>query len=344
MNHKSDPETLFRGAGVEVSPGMSIDEILDKSGLNWEVVVERPFYGYKVGKEVQSRGRSIVYRTDTMQDLTYSSNDWKPYQNRRFLSDFSNFCDRNGLQIERIGYLPSGEDQFSLGNMVFITALVPEDLNGVFMLDKDDVTVMRVLAYNYHTYRRGSGFLTMAERLICTNGMTILTRGMVETMKHIQSHIGDRQYVSTLLESLKVQINSYRENLKLLASTPVKPGEAFQLFKHLLGSPKKPDDKQEPIVKACFSIFQGDMDEVLALQGVDLGMNILSAYQTYYGILQALTAYKTHFSGDVSSSSYLQSRIQGKSAKLVNAFYLGLVEKAKKQQQKQQMTSVGIYY
>ena len=90
--------------GRAINPGMTLEEQLSISGLNWSVSVA-PLVSEFQGRMIQEESIPVVRRGDTGEFLTVAGKNWKPYGNRRFLGDFNNFCNNAGYVIERAGFI-----------------------------------------------------------------------------------------------------------------------------------------------------------------------------------------------------------------------------------------------
>ena len=322
---------IYRGIGKDVEKGMGIDEQLAIAGLDWEPISDSFFYGD--GKK--SEELTIVYRSDNEQELTNAFKGWKPYGNKQFLRGFNTFCDTNGLEVERVGYL-------SRHKMAFAAAKIPKELGGVFMLDVDEVIESRIIFHNYHRYGAGMGCKILATRLICSNGMTAQVDESQFKLKHIASHSKDSK-IAESLEGLKKPLVKLKEDLNLLTEIPMSPNEALDfLSKHFGKSGAEPKD-QPRIVQTCFDIFQGNYDSMLENIGINLGMSTFAAYHTAYGLLQSVTAYRNHFCGGTQGmEGALSSLWHGESAKIQQRAYSSLVDYSQKRRERDRRVSVGV--
>ncbi|NEQ64479.1 MAG: DUF932 domain-containing protein [Symploca sp. SIO1B1] len=326
----SESQKLFRGVGTEIKPGMEIEEILERGKLNWKVEVQEFQYDTPLGlKNSKDYSTFVAYRSDTGDLLTTIGQGWKPFQNHDLVKNFLEFCDRSNLQPDWIGFLPRkrGARSHVAPNMLFISAKIPEEEGGVFHIDTDDVINSRVVFYNHHFYSFGCGCYLLTCREICTNGMTLTSKETSRMLSHIQSHVGDAEKVRESLDKLKRSLQVYNDNLTNLADIPLEPEEALAILIRDFGYMGKPLNEQPKIVQTCLMLFLGELDDELKdKKGINLGSSTLAAYRTAYGLLQSVTAYRTHMVGTGSATTHITSMLNGDSAKVVNKSYRSLLK------------------
>ncbi|NEP10198.1 MAG: DUF932 domain-containing protein [Symploca sp. SIO2C1] len=320
---------LFKGVGAAIEPGMSVRDVLVASGLNWDVNTTTFQYEAPLGLQDSGKfGTLAAYRSDNSKLLTVIGKGWKPYQNRQLIKDFFTFCHQSNLTPDWAGFIsrkPNSRSHLAQ-NMAFVSAQIPEEQGGVFHLSPDEVINSRVVFFNHHTYGYGAGGYLLTCRQICTNGMTLTVKETSRLISHIQSQIDDRDRIIEVLNSMMQALNEYNQNLTKLAETPITPEEALVILIKDFGFPGKELKNQPRIVQTCLNLFLGYFDDEMREQGVELGTSTLAAYRTAYGLLQSVTAYRTHLTTKSSSTSQVLSMFNGDSAKVMNRAYRSLVK------------------
>ncbi|NEP55873.1 MAG: DUF932 domain-containing protein [Symploca sp. SIO2G7] len=323
---------LFRGLGSAISPGMSQQEILEKSGLNWSVTTVPFEYETPTGRMKSSHASTLAaFRSDTGKLLTVVGNSWKPYQNYQLLEDFWLFCEQVGLNPDWAGFVsrkPNSRSHIA-SNMAFISAKIPKEQGGIYHLSADEVLNSRIIFFNHHTYGYGAGSYLLTCRQICSNGMTITVKENNSLIRHIQNQIGDQEKILQSLNNVKRAFNKYTDDMEALADFPMSPEEALAVLIKEFGYVGQPLNKQPKVVQTCLELFLGHFDDQMEEKGLNLGTTTLAAYRTAYGLLQSVTAYRNHMSGTGSNTNHVLSLLNGTAAKSSCQVYSSLVKLAR---------------
>ncbi|MBW4636374.1 MAG: DUF932 domain-containing protein [Iphinoe sp. HA4291-MV1] len=320
-------EYLYRGVGINVEIGMSVEDQMRLSRLDWRVEVAQGSYQTKDGREMKNKTRT-AYRSDTGEELSPVSLGWKPYQNVDFLKNFNEFCSRTGMVPERIGYLTKSQSSsIAITHKIFASAIIPKELGGQLWLDRDDIIDSRLVFFNHHNYGQGAGALIYTVRRICTNGQVARETAARGKLRHISAHLGaNSKRPTVLLASIHQGLKNYNEKLESLTRQALTDDEVQAMLIKDYGDSGKPWDKQPPIVKTVMSIYKGELDNLFSDRGVNLGQATRSAYKTAYGLLQAVSAYRNHFcSSSISGSSQLLSLWEGEARNDTNKMFDSLV-------------------
>lgn len=266
-----DSVKLYRGIGAEIDKDLTVDEQCLLSGLNWTVATSPIKYGTNFGHE--SDYKKALYREDTGKLLDTVGKNWKPYQNFQIVESFNSFCFENGLEIDHLGSLDDGR-------CIFATAR----LNSSFALSGDDIINGKILLSNYHKSGCGLTVSLMTVRKICTNGLTLPVRVGKKVISHVSSF--DPQRVAAVLEAAKTNFVEFKDTAEFLAQKPITDAEAMLLLIKAFGNPTATFEDQPTVVQTCFNLFKGE----------GVGSNLLSSYQTAWGLLNAVTQHQNHHS------------------------------------------------
>ncbi len=262
---------LYQGIGAEIDKDLTVNEQIEAAGLNWTVATSPIKYGDRFNQE--SDYRKALYREDTGKLLDTVGKNWKPYQNKEIVASFNSFCFENGLQIDHLGSLDDGR-------CIFATA----KLNSSFALSGDDIVSGKILLTNYHKSGCGLTVSLMTVRLVCTNGLVLPVRVGKKVISHVSSFNAER--VAATLEAAKTNFVEFKETASFLAKKPVSDAEAMLLLIKAFGNPDAAFADQPAVVQTCFNLFKGE----------GTGSNLLSSYQTAWGLLNSVTQYQNHLS------------------------------------------------
>jgi hypothetical protein len=116
-------------------------------------------------------------------------------------------------------------------------------------------------------------------RLVCTNGMTRPVRQRQQIINHVSEYNSDR--IAGILTHALATVKDYEKTANGLADVVLSQQEAQMHLIKAFGDPNKPLLDQPKIVQTCLKLFLGEG------QGSDL----LSAYNTAYGLLESVKEY-----------------------------------------------------
>jgi phage/plasmid-like protein (TIGR03299 family) len=262
--------TWYRNLGTPIASGMTIDDQLQAAGLDWTVELSPIRYG----DDCSTEEFLAAYRSDTQQVLSVYGKWRKPFQNRQILETFHTFCEQNDLQIDRIGCLKAGKELFA-----FTKLPIEIDVKKV-----GDITETHLLITESHECGRGLQIDLYFNRLVCTNGMTQPVRQRQQIINHVSEYNSDR--IANILQSALSTVRDYERVANGLAEVVLSKQEAELHLIKAFGDSSKSLSEQPKIVQTCLKLFLGDG------QGSDL----LSAYNTAYGLLESVKEYINWYS------------------------------------------------
>jgi phage/plasmid-like protein (TIGR03299 family) len=262
--------TWYRNLGTPIASGMTIDDQLQAAGLDWTVELSPIRYG----DDCSTEEFLAAYRSDTQQVLSVYGKWRKPFQNRQILETFHTFCEQNDLQIDRIGCLKAGKELFA-----FTKLPIEIDVKKV-----GDITETHLLITESHECGRGLQIDLYFNRLVCTNGMTQPVRQRQQIINHVSEYNSDR--IANILQSALSTVRDYERVTNGLAEVVLSKQEAELHLIKAFGDPNKSLEEQPKIVQTCLKLFLGE----------GKGSDLLSAYNTAYGLLESVKEYINWYS------------------------------------------------
>lgn len=291
-----------RGCAIPVA-GLSIDEQLRQARLDWEVLTT----GFRYGDKYQYRetNAQAAFRSDTGMFLDIYT-DRKPWQNREIVEHFHHFCEESdmGLEVSHIGSLKDGKILMAAAKLPIVTEIAKVH----------DITEWWLLLKDSHLNGNGLQVSLYCNRMVCTNGMHDLVRVNNKVMAHTGEF--DRDRVSEVLNAAIDRLRKKEERHQRLAKTTIGIEEATLQLLTAFGDPTKQMDEQPKLIQTAIRLFQGQAK----------GSHLLSAYNTAYGLLQAVTEYYNWLAparGDASTQ--FNSVLSGQRATKMAAFERQLV-------------------
>ena len=250
-----------------------VDEILDATGLNWNVKTSGILYG-DFGQFGDNEGGRIkaLYREDTG-ELIDCYRAREPRQNKEIISFFVKLLSLADLKIERVG---------SFGNEFLWATAKLEDWS-LQKIAVGDTTESSLLITDSHLSNNGMKMALYHTRLVCLNGATTKVKVKNLTINHTKEGVNHR-VARECLNKVVSGLTRYKTLMEGLTETPMSADTAMLQLIQAFGDPTKSIEKQPDTVKSIFSLFDGKAQ----------GAEMMTAYKTAYGLLQAVTEYYSH--------------------------------------------------
>lgn len=166
-------ETPWHGLGERVDDCITVDDMLVKAGLNWEVE-QIPTFCEIGGKRIEV-DRSVLVRKTDNRILTITSPAWKPLQNAQALEFFREYCEAGQAKLETAGSLRGGKIIWGLASV-----------NKAFTLAGRDNVKGYILLVSPHEVGKGISVRATSVRVVCANTLAMAEKGETH---YSQSHL-----------------------------------------------------------------------------------------------------------------------------------------------------------
>ena len=292
-----------RNIGIAVTPEMSIDEQLEAAGLAW--TVEQSPYCYGAYFQFEDDKNTIAYRSDNGMVLDRFGPRRNAFQNKQIVEAFHDFCasSGDGLQIERLGCLHGGKS-------LFATACLKHQID---VKHVGDILETRLLLTEHHVSGKALQIRIFFNRLVCTNGQAQLVKVKGRTLNHMREF--DAQSVRDYLEAAYQGVEQYEQTLNQLAEVGIEDSEARMHLVKAFGDVNLEWEDQPRPVQVCFKLFKG----------AGAGSEKLSAYQTLFGLREAVSEYQNWHSKGSYGERAFNSLCHGSRSQKQDAFTKQLV-------------------
>lgn len=294
-------EKPWHGLGDEVSPDLSVDEMLVKAKINWSVS-KAPMY-LKGGKQVPDNFALI--RDSDAKVLDVVGNAYTPTQNHEMMEFFREFVEAGNAHIETAGSLKGGKHVWALANL-------GED----FKLAGGDQMKSYLLCSSPHQQGKSMVFKFTNIRVVCNNTITAALR---ENRKNEvrRSHRGEfnkdaRDKVKDMLGIAREQAQEFAETALMLSQNRVDPARAAQLIAQIFGDEELANEQAFEVIRDNGS--KATAYAIAALSKAP-GADLESALGTSWGVLNAIT-YTTDHLLRKSVDSRLWNAWMGKEARI----------------------------
>lgn len=200
-----------------LKPNDSVDAILKKANLGWEVV-QRDLFAEFEGKKVNA-GRKALMRADTGDVLTVTGPNWKPIQNRAMVEFFKTFADEGGATIESVRTLRGGRGLFAT-----------LDIKADFELDGHDKVKGLIGIASFHQVGNATTMMSMSSRLVCENQLENFFKK--SDAKYRQNHLSefDFQAARDTVTAAKETLMKFAAEAKALKKFKMSEIEVLKLF------------------------------------------------------------------------------------------------------------------
>lgn len=286
---------------VQINPKDSVEEMLVKAGLNWDV--EQRDMSYSFGDKKILSGKKALVRSDDGRMLTVSGPNWKPVQNRDIVRMFKEFSDEGGAQLERIGQIRGGRGIWGMAK-----------IDSSFTVAGDDKVEGYVLLASFHEVGNTTKLMTVANRIWCDNA---LPRSEANAKsKYIQNHSAYFNFTKAkeAIGFAKEEMVQMSLEAKALKALKMSEFETVRLFaSHFI------EEEGEKLNEITTKMINDEREQPLAVR------QILHSYykapgasqNNGWGALNAITHWADHTAG-TKPDTRLDKATFGSNAKLKN--------------------------
>ena len=223
-------EVPWHGLGVPVSNDLTVEEMLEAAGLDWQVQKVPLFYramtqvdapapagvssifgratGRTFKQEEYESGKYALIRDTDNKILTTVSGTWNPCQNHEAFTIFEEFVERNELEMHTAGSLKGGQLVWCLAKM-----------KNEFVLFNEDKTEQYLLLVNPHQFGRAIHIRNTPIRVVCNNTLTLSLSQDVEVQAN-QTHrnVFDPEEMKEAIGIATLQLEKYEDMARFICS------------------------------------------------------------------------------------------------------------------------------
>jgi phage/plasmid-like protein (TIGR03299 family) len=294
---------------IKYLPTDTVDEIMAKAEMNWEVQHVDCFMDW--GGKKEKIARKALVRSDNGHLLTVTSPKWKPVLNRDVVAFFHRVIQQSGAELISIGEVKGGKGIWAQC-----------DIKSGFELKGGDKVQGNVVFCSWHEVGKSTIAATSARRLWCQNQLAAALRK--STGKYKQSHIADFNFDRAMeaISNAKDEIVDFSKQAEKLTKVKMSEEEAHKfLAKHFVG-----DDVS---AEALDALIKDESQQPLALK------QVLHSYVkapganpgTGWGVLNAVTHWADHVAGNKPATRFERAMF-GDNAKLKTELMNDLLELA----------------
>lgn len=165
----------WHGIGARVDKCVSIDDMLQAAGLNWQVNLH-PLHAIIDGEPVHVPGRFALIRDTDRRVLTVTGKSWWPLQNADTLGFMRDYVEAGGATLETAGSLRKGKIVWGLARLNHSFDVRPGDrVNGYLLITSP------------HEVGKAITIRTTTVRVVCANTMAMANA--TGTVNYRQNHL-----------------------------------------------------------------------------------------------------------------------------------------------------------
>ncbi|WP_425221229.1 DUF932 domain-containing protein [Pseudomonas sp.] len=296
--------TPWHGLGSHLSQNQPLEVWQREAGMDWRIE-ESPVRfvagaSSHLGSIHSYPEQKVLYRSDTKAPLSVVSNRYKVVQPNEVLEFYRDLTEYAGYELETAGVLKGGKKFWALARTGQSSVLKGRDeVNGYLLLATSCDGTLATMA------------TPTTVRVVCNNTLAIAVNGASQAIRVPHSTEFNPQRVKQQLGISVSQWSEFMYRMKTLSERKVKPKEALQYFLQVICSTDTDleDRKKLPQHRALQKVQD-------LYQGQGRGARLVSAQDTAWGLLNAVTEFVDHEKRARSTDHRLDSAWFGQGAVL----------------------------
>jgi phage/plasmid-like protein (TIGR03299 family) len=222
-------EVPWHGLGTKVPHDLTVEQFMEKAGLNWKVIRVPLKYDWN-GEVRTAKNEELLVRETDGKELSVVSSDWNECQNSTAFKFYEEFVVRGEMNMHTAGSLREGRMVWALAK-----------LNEGFSLFKGKDQVESFLLFsNPHEYGRGYDIRLTPIRVVCNNTLTLsLSRKGDLGIKMDHRKPFDAEFVKKTLGMARQKMVWYKSMAEFLGSKKYTPDNVLDYFRQVFPAPTK---------------------------------------------------------------------------------------------------------
>jgi phage/plasmid-like protein (TIGR03299 family) len=242
----------------------------------------------------------VLYRSDTKAPLSVVSQRYKVVQPEEILEFYRDLTEYAGYELETAGVLKGGRKFWALARSGLSTSLKGQDqVNDYLLLATSCDGTLATMA------------TPTTVRVVCNNTLQIAVDGTSQAVKVPHRSEFDPRAVKSQLGISVSQWNDFMYRMKALADRKIDHHEAQHYFQSVICGAEKPidDPSKLPNYRALNKVQK-------LYHGEGRGSHLITAQDTAWGLLNAVTEYVDHDKRARSNDTRMDSAWFGQGAQL----------------------------
>lgn len=266
--------TTFANIGTDITGLKSSEEVLNKAGLNYNVVKQDMFFKDPQGIYTNFPDKKFTVVEGTSKILGVVSSKYEVCQNR----DAFSFIDYIGGDEVGFEYVKAGETQ---NGLVYIIAKIPN----VTLLG--DAITPYIIFQNSHDGLNSVKATISPLRIVCQNQFNVSFKQSSNTVRIVHSSKMDSRMIAAreMMRDVAEYMETFEETAESLVTKRISYDEVIKLFNDVF--------KYDPVKMSARQIsnFEDARSEFLACYNNDDNQNFKG---TAWGVMNGAADYLTH--------------------------------------------------
>lgn len=241
MAYAGNKEDIWHGLGQELTPDAPIEVWKTEAGMNWEILKS----GISFNKDQIYAGSQILYRSDTLDQLSIVSNSYKIVQPAEVLEFFQDLVGAAGMKLSTAGVLFGGRRFWALA-----------DTNNFGHINGNDAIKGNLLLTTSCDGTLATTASLVATRVVCNNTLRVaLTEGS-NMIRVNHSRQFDPRAVKEAMGLINEPWEKFIAKVTTLSETAISEEKAHQFIYDLVAKPGKlPEDQPFTTYKTVDAIL-----------------------------------------------------------------------------------------
>jgi len=279
--------STFASIGTDISSCKTSEEVLNVSGLNYDVVKKAIKYTSPEGDYLDYTDKVLTMNASTGSIYGVVSSKYEICQNR----DAFNFIDYIGNDNEGFEYVKAGEiSSGSSSGLVYIIAKIPD----ITLLG--DAVTPYIIFQNSHDGMNSVKATISPLRIVCQNQFNLAFREAPNTVRVVHSSQMDTRLVTArnMMKEVADYMSKFEDTAQNLATKRISYDKVIQIFNDVFKyDPEKMTNRQ-------VTNFEMNRAEFLACYNSDDNQNFKG---TAWGVMNGAADYLTHHTGQRKSTA-----------------------------------------
>lgn len=277
--------SIWHSLGHPIKRGATPAQIAKVASLAWQVESRPVKFDIDELTEGTDFSHQVHFRSDTKQVLDVSGKGYVPHQNIEVLEFFDEYIHAGEMYIDTAGSLQEGR-------YIFVQAKITEP----FELGSGDIIQSRVLLMNPHQYGKGMIAKICNTRTVCWNTvqLALSERGKQVMISHIkQFNKARRDEAKRSLGIARERVAAFNLDAKKLVKLRLDDQASLELLVKVFdGKVALPLEQQGRTINRLMELYKG----------AGIGSKLMTAKDTGWGLLNAVTQYYDHEYGRTAES------------------------------------------
>ena len=303
-SHAYVGEKPWHSLGQELTDGASFETWKTEAGMDWEIREASVRYWVPTGEKIYP-DRKVLFRSDTFEELSIVSDDYRIVQPEEVLEFFRDLVEQNGMKLNTAGVLFGGRRFWALADTGRAADILGNDrIKGMLLLTTScDGTI-------------ATNAMLTSVRVVCNNTLRLALTNTEDRIRVTHRTVFDPRDMKEKLGLIDTAWESFMDGVKQLSTRRINDNDSHRFVYDLIKKPNLSADDQPYTVAR-------DVSNIL--NRIKNGMGQPES-TTLWNVLNGITEFCDHESRSRSSDKVLWNSWYGNTADLKTKAYEKVLE------------------